>query len=70
MKNESGENNPWIDVNTKLPEDGQAVYVLASNRSVISIAKYKNGEWTIYKGEDPSHWTPIVTTIDFRKKSK
>jgi hypothetical protein len=53
----------WVRVCDRLPEDGQTVYVIADDRTVISIATYKDGEWKIYKGNNPTHWCPVKTTI-------
>jgi hypothetical protein len=60
----------WIDVTKELPEEGKPVYVIGKDKECVHLSILKNGVWTLYKGSEVTHWTPMETRIEYSKQNK
>ena len=56
----------WVSVEDRLPEEGKIVYVIGKDKECVHISILKDGKWTLYKGSEVTHWTPMVTKIEIK----
>ena len=58
----------WISIEDKLPKEGTAVYVIGKDKECVHLSILKDGKWTLYQGSEVTHWTPMVSKIEWKQK--